>query len=253
PSNVEKSIITFPKGAQAGIFLHGIFEELDFSNPSVEKIGELAGTGLERYNFDKTWLPCIVKMVQDVLETPIDPQDATFTLGSLRTNSWITELEFYFPLRFVTSTRLAGVLRDHGVLPGGTDLASLASILQFTPAKGMLMGFMDMVFERNGRYYLLDWKSNHLGNSIDDYGPEAMMAAMQHNLYPLQYLLYTVALNRYLSTRVENYRYGTHFGGVIYVFLRGVQRERGWSRGFYRDLPPEALIVELANLLIGEE
>ncbi|NTW57256.1 MAG: exodeoxyribonuclease V subunit beta [Chlorobiaceae bacterium] len=250
PPGEKESIFSFHKGARAGNFMHGIFEKLDFSDPSADRVRELVETGLERYNFKKEWLPHIMKMVRDVLETPLDSSDGTFTLGTLGRNSWITELEFFIPLRFITSSRLGTLLRSHGVLPGGIDLDSLASMLQFTPAKGMLMGFMDMVFERNGRYYLLDWKSNHLGNGIDDYGPEAMLAAMQQNLYPLQYLLYTVALNRYLSTRIENYRYVTHFGGVIYVFLRGVRKERGESRGFYRDLPSEALIDELTNLLI---
>ena len=114
------------------------------------------------------------------------------------------------------------------------------------------MGFMDMVFERDGRYYLLDWKSNHLGNSLDDYGQDGMRLAMQKNLYPLQYLLYTVALNRYLLLRVKNYRYNSHFGGVIYVFLRGVSIDHGEERGFHRDVPPEGLIEALTNLLIEE-
>ncbi|NTW82403.1 MAG: exodeoxyribonuclease V subunit beta [Chlorobiaceae bacterium] len=253
PAGEEKSIFTFPKGAQAGIFMHGIFEELDFASPSEEKIGDLVEKGLERYNYKEDWLPYITTMVHDVLETPLDGPDGTFTLGKLCRKSWITEMEFFFPLSFITSSRLAGVLRSHGVLQGGIDLASLAPMLQFTPTKGMIMGFMDMVFEQNGRYYLLDWKSNHLGGSIDDYGPEAMRQAMQQNLYPLQYLLYTVALNRYLSLRVKNYRYGTHFGGVIYVFLRGVDKKIGEKRGFYRDYPPEALIEALTNLLIDLE
>ncbi|MEI6652956.1 MAG: hypothetical protein WCL42_10330, partial [Chlorobiaceae bacterium] len=90
------------------------------------------------------------------------------------------------------------------------------------------------------------------GNSFDDYGQSSMTQAMQSNLYPLQYLLYTVALNRYLALRVKNYHYTTHFGGVIYVFLRGVSRDLGESRGFFRDLPSEGLIKALTDLLIQE-
>jgi exodeoxyribonuclease V beta subunit len=253
PAGEEKSIFTFPKGAQAGIFMHGIFEKLDFNSPGEPAIRELVQKGLERYNYSEEWLPQIVTMVDDVLDTPLMCPDGAFTLGMLQKKSWITELEFFFPLRFIDSSRLAGLLESHGVLPCGVDLASLASMLQFTPARGILMGFMDMVFEHDGRYYLLDWKSNHLGNTIDDYGPEAIRQAMQQNLYPLQYLLYTVALNRYLSLRVKNYRYGAHFGGVIYVFLRGVDKKFGEKRGFYRDNPPEALIEALTNLLIDLE
>jgi exodeoxyribonuclease V beta subunit len=250
-SRDEKSIFAFPKGAQAGIFMHGIFEKLDFAAPTDAMIHELVAKGLERYNYQEEWLPHITAMVHHVLDTPLSLNG--FTLGALRQKSWITELEFFFPLRFVNSALLAGLLARHGVLPGGVDLASLASALQFTPVRGMLMGFMDMVFEQDGRYYLLDWKSNHLGNSVEDYGPDAMRLAMQQNLYPLQYLLYTVALNRYLVLRVKNYCYSSHFGGVIYVFLRGVNREEGESRGFFRDLPSEGLVEALTNLLIEEE
>jgi exodeoxyribonuclease V beta subunit len=112
---------------------------------------------------------------------------------------------------------------------------------------------MDMVFEAKGRYYLLDWKSNHLGNAVEAYHRDHLGKAMQDNLYRLQYLLYTVALDRFLSLRVPGYRYDTHFGGAIYVFLRGVSAERGEEYGFYRDLPSEALIRELQELLIETE
>ncbi len=252
PAGGEKSIFSFPRGAQAGIFMHGIFEKLDFASPSEEMIHELVEKGLERYNYKEEWLPHITAMVQNVLGTPLASRDGAFTLGALGKGSWITELEFFFPLRFINSASLGETLVRYGRIPDGVDLASLAPMLQFTPTRGMLMGFMDMVFEHDGRYYLLDWKSNHLGNSVDDYGPDAMRLAMQQNLYPLQYLLYTVALNRYLSLRVRNYRYSTHFGGVIYVFLRGVNRDNGESRGFFRDLPPEELIDALTDILIEQ-
>lgn len=253
PAGHEKSIFTFPRGAQAGIFMHGIFEKLDFASPSETAIHELVAKGLERYNYKEEWQPHITAMIHNVLETPLASRDGLFTLGALCKKSWITELEFFFPLRFINSSHLAGLLLRHGLLQSGVDLASLAPMLQFSPVRGMLMGFMDMVFEQNGRYYLLDWKSNHLGNSEEDYAQDAMSVAMQKHLYPLQYLLYTVALNRYLSLRVKNYRYSTHFGGVIYVFLRGVNREYGENFGFFRDLPPEELIEALTNLLIDED
>ncbi|MEI6640217.1 MAG: exodeoxyribonuclease V subunit beta, partial [Chlorobium sp.] len=186
------------------------------------------------------------------LRTPLSSPDAAFTLGALKQGGWSAELEFFFPLRFINSSLLGELFARHGFLSGGIDFTRLAEALQFKPVKGMLMGFMDMVFEEGGRYYLLDWKSNHLGNSIENYGQSAMTQAMQSNLYPLQYLLYTVAINRYLSLRIKNYHYASHFGGVIYVFLRGVSKEQGESRGFFRDLPSEGLIEALTDLLIEE-
>jgi exodeoxyribonuclease V beta subunit len=249
----EKSIFTFPRGAQAGIFMHGIFEKLAFSSPADAMINELVEKGLGRYNYSPEWLPHITAMVHNVLGTSLESRDGAFTLGALQAKSWITELEFFFPLRFINSAHLGELLRSHGLLSCGINLAQLSESLQFRPVKGMLMGFMDMVFEQEGRYYLLDWKSNHLGNALDDYGQDAMTQAMQKNLYPLQYLLYTVALNRYLSLRVKNYAYSSHFGGVIYVFLRGVSREHGEERGFFRDLPTEGLIEALTHILIEHE
>ena len=247
----KESIFAFPKGAQAGIFMHGIFEKLNFASPSEKEIQELVKQGLERYNYKPEWETHITGMVHNVLSTPLFSRNGgIFTLGNLKPKSWSTELEFFFPLKFINSLRLGELLAHHGVLPGGIDLAMVAEALHFKPVKGMVMGFMDMVFEADGRFYLLDWKSNYLGNSSDDYAQACMTEAMQSNLYPLQYLLYTVALNRYLSLRVSDYRYSTHFGGVMYVFLRGVSSAYGEQRGFFRDLPPEGLIESLTQLLI---
>ncbi|NTW69447.1 MAG: exodeoxyribonuclease V subunit beta [Chlorobiaceae bacterium] len=250
--NPEKNLFAFPRGAQAGIFMHGIFEKLNFASPSILQIRELVTKGLDRYGYDHEWEPSVTKMVQQVLGVPLSSPNGTFTLGALRRGSWVTEMEFFFPLSFITPAILGEVLSRYGALDEGIDLAALASKLQFRPVRGMMMGFMDMVFVADGRYYLLDWKSNFLGSSYEDYNKEAMKEAMETNLYALQYLLYTVALDRYLSLRVKNYSYGEHFGGVIYVFLRGVHGEYGETKGFFRDRPQEELIKELTNILIQQ-
>jgi exodeoxyribonuclease V beta subunit len=248
--DTERSIFAFPKGAGAGILMHSIFETLDFASATGSAIDEACATALDRYGYEADWLPSLAGMVRQVLSTPLSSPNGPFILGSLKPRNWSTELEFFFPLRHITSPRLAEVLVRHGVIPGGTDPVTAVQALDFAPVKGMLMGFMDMVFEAQGRYYLLDWKSNHLGNSIEKYRRERLGKAMQENLYPLQYLLYTVALDRFLSLRVPGYRYETHFGGAIYVFLRGVSADRGEEFGFYRARPPEALIRELSELLV---
>jgi len=246
----DRSIFAFPKGAGAGILMHSIFETLDFASASESDIDEACATALGKYGFDEEWQTALADMARKVLATPLSSPSGPFTLGDLKPRSWQCELEFFFPLRRITAPELAEVLAKHGVIPSGLDLAAAAQALDFAPVKGMLMGFMDMVFEAQGRFWLLDWKSNHLGNSPEEYRRERLGKAMQENLYRLQYLLYTVALDRYLALRVPGYRYDTHFGGAIYVFLRGVSAERGEEFGFYRDLPPEALIRELGELLV---
>ncbi|TNJ37166.1 exodeoxyribonuclease V subunit beta [Chlorobaculum thiosulfatiphilum] len=246
----DRSIFAFPKGAGAGILMHSIFETLDFATATASAIDEACATALGKYGFDEKWQPALAGMTRKVLATPLSSPDGPFTLGGLKPRSWQCELEFFFPLRRITAPELAETLAKYGVIPSGTDPAAALQALDFAPVKGMLMGFMDMVFEVQGRFWLLDWKSNHLGNSPEEYRRERLGKAMQENLYRLQYLLYTVALNRYLALRVPGYRYDTHFGGAIYVFLRGVSAERGEQFGFYRDHPPEALIRELGELLV---
>ena len=253
PSETDRAIFDFPRGTGAGILMHSIFETLDFASATGSDIDEAAGKALERYGFDLDWQTCLSGMVREVISTPLASPGGYFRLSDLRTGSWSTEFEFFFPLKRITSPRLAELLVRHGVIPAGADPAAAVQAFDFAPVKGMLMGFMDMVFEAQGRYWLLDWKSNHLGNAIEEYRRESLGKAMTENLYPLQYLLYTVALDRYLSLRVPGYRYATHFGGAIYVFLRGVSAERGEGYGFYRDLPSEELIRELGELLIETE
>ncbi len=250
----EKSIFAFPRGAEAGIFMHALFETLDFADPSGSKIPELVQEQLLRYGYDPEWEPAVTAMVHHVLDTPIAEPKGFFTLGSLKSGKWITELEFFLPLRFLTPSLLAAILRRHGSTEVGGTLEALAAALNFKPVRGMMMGFMDMVFEHDGRYYLLDWKSNHLGNTIDDYRFSYLREAMESNLYTLQYLLYTVALNRYLEQRVEGYSYESHFGGVLYVFLRGVNAAEGEGAGFFRERPSWELIEALSRLFeSGEE
>jgi exodeoxyribonuclease V beta subunit len=184
-----------------------------------------------------------------VVGTPFSAPSGPFTLSDLSPGKWLCELEFFFPLKFVTSEILRKSLRGF-CGSSAVDLQALAGSLRFRPAKGMLKGFMDMVFEHGGRYYLVDWKSNHLGHRVEAYGAAELKGAMDANLYSLQYLLYTVALNRYLSLRVGDYSYQTHFGGVLYLFLRGMDRERGEQFGVFRDTPSQELIDELTHCLI---
>ena len=116
-----------------------------------------------------------------------------------------------------------------------------------------MKGFIDLVFERDGRFYLADWKSNFLGPDLEAYGQAALREAMIRELYVLQYHLYAVALDRYLAFRIPEYQYGTHFGGVYYLFLRGISPQHGSEYGVFCDRPSEALIRELSRCLHADE
>jgi exodeoxyribonuclease V beta subunit len=243
----ERNVFTFPRGTAAGIFLHEVLEEQDFSAATTTGIRFLAEKGLKKHGYDREWEPVVTRWVENVLHTRLSSPDGEFRLGGLSPGSWVCEMEFFFPLRYITSQDLNACLRKwSGLRNAGSDWPGLF----FRPVQGMVHGFVDMVFEQGGRYYLLDWKSNHLGFRREDYGGASLENAMKTHLYPLQYLLYTVALNRYLSRRIPGYDYQTHFGGVFYVFLRGVSPDPGEDTGFFRDRPPAEAIDELSALLL---
>ena len=100
------------------------------------------------------------------------------------------------------------------------------------------------MFEHQGKYYILDWKSNHLGHSIEDYHPDNLNHAMIDHRYDFQYQIYALALHRFLQSRLANYDYQQHFGGVYYLFLRGFSAEKYEIT----DAPKDALKEESAPL-----
>ena len=250
PAPPGKSIFSFPRGARAGIFLHEIFEILDFSSGVTDEVAESVVEGLKKHAFASEWRDTLLAMIRNVLAARLGSPEEPFTLADLQPGNWLAELEFFFPLRFVTAETLRDCFRLWRGRSAPFDPEALCRSLNFRPVRGMVRGFMDLVCLHGGRYYLLDWKSNHLGNRAEEYGPTALATAMESNLYPLQYLLYTVALNRYLSLRVAGYDYETHFGGVRYLFLRGIDPRLGGEYGVFSDRPPADLIRELTERLV---
>jgi exodeoxyribonuclease V beta subunit len=158
----------------------------------------------------------------------------------------VRELEFTLSAEGVD----AGVLVD--AVAGHYPLAAQAAGARWS---GFLRGFIDMVFESGGRYYVLDWKSNHLGGRWDDYAPRHLEADVGAHAYALQFCLYTLALHRLLRTRIAGYHYDRHVGGVYYLYLRGVRPANAAGQpgapGVYATRPPRALIERLDAIFGG--
>jgi exodeoxyribonuclease V beta subunit len=98
---------------------------------------------------------------------------------------------------------------------------------------GFIKGFIDLVVRHDGKYYLMDYKSNFLGEAYEDYDGTAIERAMETHDYVLQYHIYTLALHRYLSWRMKNYDPKNDFGGVFYLFIRGMHPDRPGSGVFF--------------------
>jgi len=241
-------IFAFPKGAKAGTFLHDVFEHLDFCNFTGPSRQDLVGEKLVQYGYDRSWLETICDMVDRVLRVPLDLEQQDFCLSKVRMEDRLNELEFYFPLKVLAPETVGRILARADLRQ---EVPDPIERLSFSPLRGFMKGFMDMVFRFENRYYLVDWKSNFLGARVEDYGHENLDRAMAENFYTLQYTFYALALNQYLKLRAQGYDYDRHFGGILYVFLRGVDPGKGPEFGVYRDKPRRGLIEALSEELIG--
>ncbi len=246
-----RDMFSFPRGTAAGILLHEVFEHLDFTERDETVMHEVIAGRLNAHGFESYWLGPVSTMVRKVLEMPLDSNAGSLRLAQVPLADRLNELEFYFPLQRLSESRLKEVFER---CLGDTRMAGLPSSverLQFKPLEGFMKGFMDLVFHFEGRYYLVDWKSNFLGGRIEDYARGALQKVMTESFYQLQYHLYVVAIHKYLAARLPGYRYDSHFGGVYYIFLRGVDPDKGSDYGIYRHRPAAASIEALCTNLIG--
>ena len=163
----------------------------------------------------------------------------------------IVEMEFHFPVAGLARSRLAACLAAHGY-PAPFEASAGDGGRKHPPIDGFLRGFVDLTVEHGGRWYIIDYKSNWLGADSASYDPTALRRATFAGGYPLQYLIYLVALHRHLGTRLAGYDYERHIGGVFYLFLRGMDPAAGMKRGVYFDRPPRTCIEALDACFRGE-
>jgi ATP-dependent exoDNAse (exonuclease V) beta subunit len=164
--------------------------------------------------------------------------------GGQSRDDCLPEMEFLIAGHGVSAAYLGAVVNEH-VLP-----KALRPRLQDSTVNGMLTGFIDLIFRHENRYYVLDYKSNHLGDDAAAYTFEAMAGAMLAHRYDIQYVIYTLALHRHLKLRLPDYDYEKHIGGAVYLFLRGVDDQ---GHGVFLDRPPQSLIESLDRAFAGKE
>lgn len=238
----EKSIFTFPKGARPGTFLHTLFEEVEFTElATADSNSDIIVNLMESEQLDLAWLPILQQLVDTVLATPLDGKQ--LKLNQKQPAQRLVEMEFLLPIEILTAPALNRVIQRHD------PLSAKAGDLGFHSTQGMLKGFIDLVFEHQGKYYVLDWKSNYLGDNVADYHGEALKAAMADHRYDLQYQIYALALHRFLRSRVPNYDYQTHFGGVYYLFLRGM--DGASEHGIFSARPTLEFLEDMDSLIDG--
>ena len=235
---IKQNRFNFEKGANAGSFLHLVLELIDFTNPLPDLEKHLP-EAMSQYGIAEEWYQPLLEWYLDLLAAPFNKDG--LSLGIITPEKRLVEMEFYLPLKRLTAEDLNQTLEDFGY---GINL-------NFDSLQGMLKGFIDLTFEHDGKFYIADYKSNFLGEDFDCYEYKHLILAMMDHRYDLQYILYSLALHRFLNVRLPNYEYETHFGGCYYLFLRGMSVNNP-TKGIYYDRPPKALIERLDQLFSGD-
>ena len=238
PVSPAQGVHAFPGGMRAGTCLHLILEELDFADPS--QLRPLVEKKLSDFRFEP-FADVVCDTLEKTLRVPLGEEG--FTLSQVSRPSRLSELEFTFPITALTISRLRKVFQVE-------ELPLAIDRLQFAPANGFMKGFIDLVFERDGRFYFVDWKSNWLGTDSASYTPENIATEMTRKFYNLQLYIYAVALHRYLQRRLRDYEYEKYFGGAFYIFLRGIDPEKP-DNGRFFTLPPRTFVEVLDKLFHG--
>ncbi|UFQ99457.1 exodeoxyribonuclease V subunit beta [Pseudomonas wenzhouensis] len=233
----------FPRGPNPGTFLHGLLEmaaQEGFATLAQEpsKLREALARRCQRRGLEN-WIDPLLDWLLALLTEPL-PLTGTDTVVLAQLTQYQPELEFWFEARGV-DVRLLDQWVQQCELPGVARQPLRADTLN-----GMFKGFIDLVFEHQGRYYVADYKSNWLGSDDSAYTREAMEVAIASHRYDLQYVLYVLALHRQLRLRLPDYDYDQHLGGALYLFIRAPQQ------GAYLARPPRALIERLDTLFMGE-
>ncbi len=240
-------ILNFPRGSAAGVLLHAAFELADFTDsrtwgPAIERAllqAPLAGED-ERL---------VTAMLHRALmeATQADLSGQGLQLRDVHLGDRISELEFTLAADDSSGTNgMLAILRAAGIaLPA----------LQPGSVGGFLRGAIDCLIRHGGRFFLIDWKSNYLGSQKQDYARPALERVMVENSYHLQYHLYTLALHRYLRSRMPDFDYDTHFGGCFYLFVRGMRGDwllQSPGSGIYFARPDSRTVAALDDLLRGD-
>jgi len=218
------SIFGFPKGSKAGTFLHTLFESVIFETAEPLNALQVHYKSLEVLINEKLslsklvdeelvpqWSSYLAGWMKAVLAFPLTDQTS---LSQLKEQDYISEMAFYFPIQQLQANKFNALIKR---------FSSHAMDIDFRTFEGHMKGAIDLVFKANSQYFILDYKSNYLGDTVGSYQVEALKLVMDDHRYDIQYILYTLATHRFLKHRLgDQYDYERDFGGVYYLFLRGL-------------------------------
>ncbi len=235
-TEAETYALGFAAGKHVGNFLHKLLEKTDPARSLKEQLEPMARFYLSKNNITpEPDIDLLTQWLEDIYHTPLDTTG--LTLAKISPDKQVPEMDFDF------STHRVGRNILHDCISRHTDQE--LNKVEFQAFEGMITGSIDLAFEYNEKYFILDYKSNRLGYRLDDYKPEHLADEIYNRRYDLQYLIYSLALHRHLKNRLQDYNYERDFGGVYYLFLRALTPDTGMARGVFFTKPSSQLIDEL--------
>ena len=246
----EVPLADFPSGTGAGLVLHEILEKADFKSDDNSEI--ICSILKKKMNFKEVKsdddaskselddrIEDVKRCLANVFSAPVFENGKT--LRDIPESGKIAEMEFFIKIENnkLEKRNLSKIISDN---------YKAEELDDGTVKQGFLHGFIDLVAKIDGKYYIIDWKSNNLGSRFADYKNDSMLEEMKKHNYYLQYMLYLAAFDKYMTTVDSEYSYEKNFGGIRYIFLRGVQSESD-KTGIFQDRPDEQKLRKIQRLL----
>ena len=210
--------------------------------------------GLSDEEIIKLKTDVLSEWLSDVVQSKLPCGDSkTVRLCDLEKGDWLCELEFLFPSDKFTSDKLEALRHKNAAVfaqEKGITLDNINFSLAQSELSGFVKGFIDLAIKvgdgSDAKFYVIDYKSNFIGSSVPAYSYEAVARNMLEHCYDVQYLFYSLAMHRFLKTRIENYSYEKNFGGIIYLYLRGMEPDS--SNSIIYTKPKQEIIEELSSI-----
>lgn len=234
-------VTDLPAGAGFGNVVHDALEYTGFHQIAAGQLSvETLSLTCTRYGVTAS-MERLQQLLINVVQTPLFDSQEPVTLADLKQSRVLKEMEFYFSLAQCDTDRVNTLLAHENTV----------SNLSHRALQGYLTGFIDLIFEHNGQFFIVDYKSNNLGEYQSDYRLESLVNGMAAHNYGLQYWIYTAVLHRFLEQNLPAYNYEEHFGGVLYLFVRGMNPEIPGS-GIFNTIPDKSCLDKLLDILEGK-
>lgn len=240
-SQANLDYASLPAGANFGNVVHDILETAAFAGlVQPHTHSDLLREICEKYGVEAD-IALLEKMFSSMVSAPIRTRKdtAAFTLAGLAAEKCLKEMGFYFRLKKSHTTAVNTILKSEKTFVP----------LKARQLEGYLTGFVDLIFIHENRYYIADYKTNNLGDTSACYENEKLVEAMLSHNYGLQLWLYSLVLHNYLKSSLPGYDFDIHFGGVCYLFVRGMDNS---GRGVYYHCPSFETLASLEKCF-GDE